>query len=295
MDLSSIHAIVLHFRAVDQTLRCLRSLRMEGIGRLVLVDNSEDAGRSVACMRVQLEALRASGLGVDLVTPSRNLGFAKAVNLGLGRALAAGASGVLLVNSDAQLEPGALLSLSRASRDTVTLPLARSRPNAPARSLLGYYQCAFALVLQKRGSGSVQYPSGCCLLFHADVVRPNLFDEDFFFYGEDVVLGRTLRSQGVRIVECPEAVIVHAGSASARNGTIFYEYHINRGHWLLASKLASNRLQRTAYIACRCASLPLRATVRALRFRSLTPWRGLVAATLDVMKGRRRSFTPPVS
>jgi len=293
MKLSNIYAIVLHFRFADQTLCCLRSIQAERLEHLILVDNSEDGGKSLCSMRAQLEVLRTNGLRFQLITPSKNLGFAAAVNLGLGRAVASGASGVLIVNSDAQLEAGALCAMTHImGAAAVAMPWFRSRPNEPARSLFGYYQRAFALVLRSRCKGSVEYPSGCCLLLRSDVIRPDLFDEDFFFYGEDVALGYALKAQGIRVVECPTAVVTHTGSGSAKNGSMFYEYHINRGHWLLAAKLAAGPLQRIIYIACRSASLPFRATVRSLRFRSLVPWRGLVAATLDVVRGRCRSFTP---
>jgi hypothetical protein len=75
---------------------------------------------------------------------------------------------------------------------------------------------------------------------------------------------------------------------------MFYEYHINRSHWLLARKLARNPLERFVFVAARCITLPLRALIRSLRFRSLMAWRGLFAATADVLRGRCQSFTPPV-
>ncbi|OZB61409.1 MAG: hypothetical protein B7X31_10755, partial [Thiomonas sp. 13-66-29] len=136
-------------------------------------------------------------------------------------------------------------------------------------------------------------PSGCCLLIRADQVRPDLFDKDFFFYGEDVMLGFDLARRGVSVAECKEATVIHAGSASAKNGSMFYEYHMVRAHWLLARKLARNGFERNLFVAARCVTMPLRACVRSVRGRSLTPWRGLFAATADVLRGRCRSFTPP--
>lgn len=296
MDRRDIVAVVLHFRDAGRTLACARSLQAEALRQLVLVDNSEDGGRSLATMRAPLEELAAQGLHTQTLSPGRNLGFARAVNIGVAQALAGDAPGVLLINSDARLEPGALNSLIRGLDDAaIAVPVARARPGSATVSLFGFYQRAFALVIRQRRPGSLRYPSGCCLLLRAAVARPPLFDEAFFFYGEDVMLGHSLQTRGIGVVECTDAVIVHEGSGSARNGSMFYEYHMNRGHWLLAGKLASNQLQHAGYIACRCLSLPLRALVRSLRFRSLTPWHGLLAATLDVMKGRCRSFTPPAS
>ena len=109
------------------------------------------------------------------------------------------------------------------------------------------------------------------------------------------MLGFTLARRGVKMAECAEATAIHAGSASAKNGSMFYEYHMARAHWLLASKLANNGFERRLFILGRCLSLPLRAFVRSVRGRTLMPWRGLFAATADVLRERCRSFTPPAS
>ncbi|MDE1887200.1 MAG: glycosyltransferase [Gammaproteobacteria bacterium] len=295
VDAMPVVGLTLHFRTPAQTLSCLRSLHIEGIRHAVVVDNSEDGGKSLATMQAHMDELKASGLRIDVVTSERNLGFAQGVNAGLTRAVATRASSVLLINSDARLERGALEALVRGlSNADVTIPLVRPQLGAPASSLFGFYQRMFALVLRKYQPGCLRYPSGCCLLLRAEMAQSPLFDKDFFFYGEDVMLGCNLHARGVDVVECPSAVIVHAGSGSAKNGSLFYEYHLNRGHWLLARKLAKNRFETVVFLAARCVTLPLRAIVRSIRFRSLVSWKGLIAATIDVVRGRCRSFTPPV-
>lgn len=294
IDSSQIVGVVLHFRTAARTLACLRSLVAEGSRTIVLVDNSEDGGASLSAMREELACLRAQGVRVEVLTPAQNLGFAKGVNTGLACAMDCGAKAILLINSDASFEQGSLANLLGGIEDAeISLPRVRSTRDSPTTGLFGFYQSATAILAHEMRLGCVQYPSGCCLLLRAEIAQPPFLDEDFFFYGEDVMLGRVAMSRGLHIVECPQAVVVHAGSGSAKNGSMFYEYHINRGHWLLARKLASNRFQAFVYVACRCLALPARTLVRSVRLRSLTPWRGLLVATFDVMKGRCRSFTPP--
>lgn len=293
----NVVGLVLHFRTEKQTMDCVRSLFDEGVRIVVIVDNSEDEGRSVARMRPALERLSEIGLVFEIVSCGRNLGFARGVNAGLMRVSAYRADAVLLINSDARLEPGSLVSLLRAlDRAPLAIPRVRGAVGTVAGSLSGRYHRALGLQF---GPGSstrcVHYPSGCCLMIRADMARAPLLDEDFFFYGEDVQLGHQLSSKGIGFAECSEAVVIHAGAGSARNGSPFYEYHINRGHWLLAAKLAGGPLERALYIALRCVTLPLRASIRCVRFRSLTPWRGLVAASTDLIKGRRRDLTPPAT
>lgn len=296
LERSQVLGLVLHFRTPQRTLDCLQSLVREGIRAVVLVDNSEDGGASLNSMSEELQRLRAAGMGLDIVSPDRNLGFAKGVNTGLARALASGAKAILLINSDARLGPGSLEQLLQEfDHSSIRIPRVREASNAPSMPLLHFYHCATALLLKRAWHGCLRFPSGCCMLIPAPLAGPRFLDEDFFFYGEDVMLGRQLRDHGVSVRECPGAVVFHAGAASARRGSLFYEYHVNRGHLLLARKLAPGRSKRIVYIACRCITLPMRASLRSMRFRSLLPWRGLITATADVAKGRCRSLTPPAA
>ena len=286
--------LVLHFRTPERTLTCLRSLADDGIGEVVLVDNSEDAGRSIEAMQSGLARLADAGLRVEVLQPARNLGFAAGVGMGLEHVSRNQRASVLLLNSDAMLERGALAAMINSLRDAACIALpARSSSGASPSPSIVFYQRLLALYLRRSSAGALRYPSGCCLLIRADQVRPDLFDKDFFFYGEDVMLGFDLARRGVSVAECKEATVIHAGSASAKNGSMFYEYHMVRAHWLLARKLARNGFERNLFVAARCVTMPLRACVRSVRGRSLTPWRGLFAATADVLRGRCRSFTPP--
>ena len=287
--------LVLHFRTPERTLACLHSLADEGIGKAFLVDNSEDEGRSVKAMVAGFAQLETVGLQVDVLQPQRNLGFGAGVAAGIRHLLRTQRTHLLLINSDAMLERGALLRmLELLPLHGVIVPRLTPRSGRQGYSAFMYYQRLTALlILRAPRDGSVAIPSGCCLLIRQDQVRPDLFDTDFFFYGEDIMLGFDLARRGVRVADCTEATVIHAGSASAKNGSMFYEYHMARAHWLLASKLANNGFERGLFMAGRCLTLPLRACVRSVRGRSLTPWRGLFAATVDVLRGRCRSFTPP--
>lgn len=297
IETTEVAGLVLHFRTETQTLGCVKSMVDEGVRAIVIVDNSEDEGRSLACVRDALDSLRLIGLALEIVTAARNLGFAGGVNAGLVRVADFRPSAVLLINSDARMTSGCLSSLLRMlDCAPLVFPRVREDEGANESSLLGFYHRPSALLTRSRFSRAcLPYPSGCCLLIRADLAAAPMLNEDFFFYGEDVEFGHRLHGKNIDFAECPEAVIIHSGSGSARNGSLFYEYHINRGHWLLAGKLAGRPRDRIFYIALRCITLPLRASIRCLRFRSFTPWRGFLAATMDVLKGRCRDLTPPAA
>lgn len=293
-DNLDVVALVLHFRTPQATLACLGALRAEGVLRAVVVDNSEDGGRSVATMASGVASLEAAGLAIEWLSPGRNLGFAAGVNLGLRHIRLQRRCPVLLINSDARLAEGSMQKLMVGLRDVelVVPTVIEESPQHNRRSLMGYYHRAFALYLRRAHVGAVEYPSGCCLLVGADVDPVGLFDEDFFFYGEDVMLGINLARRGLRAAWAQDALAVHATSTSARNGSLFYEYHMVRGHWLLARKLARNRLQWVVFLLARCCLLPARALLRSVRWQSFRPWLGLWMATVDVMRARCRDLTP---
>lgn len=294
-DTTPITGLVLHFRTPEKTLACLNSLQREGVCKAVVVDNSEDGGRSIAAMRDELGALRNAGLDVEVLNPGRNLGFAAGVNTGLAHLAAAQFCHVLLINSDARLAPGALDQMCLALQTAPVVAPRIAQGNQSPTSPFAYYDRLLGLITNSPAVMPLRYASGCCLLIHANQARLPLFDQDFFFYGEDVMLGFTTEQNHLAERECPQAIAIHATSSSAQNGSIFYEYHINRSHWLLVRKLARNPLEQFMFVAARCITLPLRALVRSLRFRSLVAWRGLFEATTDVLRGRCRSFTPPSS
>jgi len=289
-----IIGLILHFRTPDQTLNCLWSMQREKIRTAVIVDNSMDGGSSVSTMRDGIEALKNDGLKVQIISPGKNLGFAKGVNLGISHISKLDTKALLIINSDAELKEGSLKHLLLGLKtSSISIPQVKPQDFNSSLSLFGFYQKATALTFSKHRLGCVRYPSGCCLLFRMDVLRTSLFDEDFFFYGEDVMLGYALRNSRVTITECIEAKISHRGSGSAQNGSIFYEYHINRAHWLLANKLARNKLEFIIFVFLRCLILPLRALKRSAQRKSLLPWRGFTRATTDILKGKFQDLTPP--
>lgn len=269
---SDVVAVVLHYRTPAKTLSCLQSLQTEGLVRVLLVENSEDGGVTLEALRPGLIQLQDQGLRVEVLDEGCNLGFAAGVNLALRHIQTRKPSPVLLINSDARLEPGALQGLLAAVTQgaDIAAPLLYSCAHEPMAPVL-HYQKYLALVTQQAIWGSFPYITGACMLLAPSLLRPLLFDEDFFFYGEDVMLGATLAREGRHCVVVQEARVHHEGSGSARNGSFFYEYHINRGHWLLAQKLSQGVVHRVVAQAGRALILSFRAVLRALRAGSSVP------------------------
>lgn len=292
-----IFAVVLHFRTPEKTLTCLKSLLRESIQRCVLVDNSEDGGRSLESMRAGLDHFRELGMNILVEEPGRNLGFAAGVNLAMELICKQGSFDVLLLNSDARLLPGAADALSSAIGRglAVAVPKTRDGETFDKSMPVIYYNRWFGILSSHPLPGSFLFASGACMLISADEASVCYWDEDFFFYGEDVVFCHALHEKGKKFQMVESAEIMHEGSGSSRSGSLFYEYHINRCHLLLAKKLAENRFDLVGMSMGRALWLPCRAVVRSVRFRSVVPLKGLGMAACDTLSGRRRSLTPPPS
>ncbi len=268
--------LLLNYRDAVRSNSCINSLRAQGVAGVVVVDNSADGGASAADVATSF----AQHPDVVVHISPRNLGFAAGVNLGIQRCRELRPDcRVLLINNDALLLDGALEKLGAALDQSPQHKLAfadidqHGRVTGPA-----YYQRITGLLTTSPLPGSFSHASGCCLLIDSARVERQLFDEDFFMYGEDCELGWRYRLQPDAIVHVPETLVFHEGTASSGLGSAFYEERMVAAHWLLAKKLSSNALDKYLLYVCRVFTLSARALLRAWRFRSLVPvkalWRG---------------------
>ena len=95
--------------------------------------------------------------------------------------------------------------------------------------------------------------------------------EEFFMYGEDVLLSWQILRKNKKAIGVENATVEHEGTGSSVHGDIFYEYQVARGHILLARKTATNMMQLILFLAGRALFLSARGVVRAARFRKIAP------------------------
>lgn len=290
--MNSTIAIVLHFRNAARSHRCIASLSTAGVGRVTIVDNSADEGTSLCELRELLTAEEASI--VSYLEPGINLGFAGGVNFALVETARPGQENVLLLNSDATISREAINSLEEALHRGAALAAPMIMEGGSLKSPTCYYHGLLGLITRHAIPFSRTYLTGACLMVRGDLAQAPLFDPSFFFFGEDVLLShRALQLRHSTAVTTGEP-IKHEGSGSSVKGSIFYEYHINRAHLLLAARLYEDRpISKAIAFACRLFSLPARATWRSLKMTSPSPLVGLALACSDVARRRVRSLTPP--
>lgn len=276
----TVCAIIINYFNADKTAWCIRSLCSEPLTSLLLVDNSGTEDEREAMTHL-VEQTRQAGpsFQINLICNDRNLGFGRAINSAIAqdRHTTGGHDYYLLMNNDAESEPGLVAGLLKAALADPQLALIAPKIIWNGNEVTYYwYQPLIGHVSRTAFPGSFRYLSGCCLLVdNALCPDGKFFDEIFFMYGEDIEL--TARAKGLRrTITCVEDLVIHhEGSGSSAHGSRFYEYHVARGHMLLATKLATSPADRLLKVTGRLFYLILRAVFRALRFRSLDPIRVL--------------------
>lgn len=281
-----ICAIVINYRNAARTETCLRSLDGQGLDTVLVVDNSADerAANELAAM-IKRQTGRID-YTLRLLNPGSNLGFARGVNLALKEAAARQCDAFLLINNDAVALSGMIARLIAALADpdmVIVAPTVADASGKPQPML--WYQRFFGLLTTRRLPGSFPYLSGCCLLVRREMLEEGkLFDEDFFMYGEDTLLGWRLACAGKKTLCLSDAFVLHDGAGSSRRGQLFYEYHMARAHVLLAMKTWRHPLEIPIMLAGKCVGLSLRALWRSLRFGNVVPLKAFFMAwrALDV-------------
>ncbi len=199
--------------------------------RVVAVDNASEDGTRAALAAFE----KVTPVPMTVIPSRENLGYTGGHNLGISKALEAGADWVLVLNADVVLDPAFLERLlseadSPARRDfgafTGKVLRAEGAGLSPTRVLdsVGIRMTRsgrhFDVAAGLPDDGRYDRPaeifgvSGCIALFRtaalADAkISTGFFDDDFFVYREDVDLAWRLRGRGWRALCVPSAVAWH--------------------------------------------------------------------------------------
>ena len=285
--------VIVNYNGGPMLQECVLSVVREGVpaSKIIVVDNGSRDG--------SIDDLERSIDGLPVIRNSCNAGFARAVNQGIERAQAetSPAEFVLLLNNDAQLEPGALRAFADGLDSLPNLAIAGGQLRYPD----GRLQSAFAplpslaeeilpLILLKLIFShrfrrktvvdkpiSVECVLGACLCVRSAILpRLGLLDEDYFFFFEEIEWCQRASRLGVDVYYLPGARVIHGQGQTANRfrGPSRVEYQ--------RSKLTFFRKTRTpaAYLVV-SAVLVLRTLINALSGAVMC------AATLFLNKGLR--------
>jgi GT2 family glycosyltransferase len=247
-----VSVVIVSFNARQALVGCLSALQRDAARVLetFVVDNASGDGSAAA--------VRESFPQVRLLENATNDGFARANNRALREARGRYA---LVLNSDAELKPGALAALvdhlERHTEVALVGPRTRNADGTiqlsfgPRLTLLGEWRqrrlvrgvrLRDPLALAEVESLAARphepdWVSGSCFLARLELLRGvGCFDEAFFLYEEDADLCLRLRAAGHRVAFTPAAEVVHhlGESMSAAPGLARAEY--DRSHLLYYRK-----------------------------------------------------------
>ena len=222
----TVAAVVLSWNRRDDTLACLRSLSAVTEPELltILVDNGSEDGTE--------EAVRAEFPAVAVVQTGANLGYAAGNNAGLRLALERGASHVLVLNNDVEVEPGAIGALvAEAGRRPDAGALCSKILFAEPPDLIWFAGATFdprsGYNGRQRGYREHDGPrfeavtetdracGAAMLVPRAVLEQVGLFDAELFLYAEDTDWSLRARAAGFRHYVVPASRVRHKVSASS--------------------------------------------------------------------------------
>jgi GT2 family glycosyltransferase len=248
-----VYAIVLNWNNYSDTRECIESIRSSShpIAQIVLVDNASRDG-----LIEQLQGDYAEDVIVHIIQNKANYGFARGVNVGIRYALARGAEFVFLLNNDAVIDRRCIQVLVSSLETNATAGIAGPRVFYHAEpDRIWHGSGYFSLIktgvvnpeknrLQTSSAGGIQgiqkasFLTGCAMLIRSQVFeKVGLFDEDFFFYGEDVDFCLRVTRAGFELLYVPQAKSWHKIGNVARDRTSpFVMYHLARSRLLVLRK-----------------------------------------------------------
>lgn len=224
----SVWIVVPTWNGREQVCACLPTIARQtyaGPLHTVVVDNGSSDGTA--------DAIAAGWPGVEVVSFPEQLGFSRACNTGVTRALEAGADYVCLVNDDTLLDPALierLVEAAEARPDAALLNPLICYADRPATvwacgnrlSLWsgvggGCHPGESAAAVEAGGVRAVDAATGCILLARASAVRAvGLLPDGFFAYYEDADWSLRMTRAGFAILAVPAARALHKVSADTQ-------------------------------------------------------------------------------
>ncbi len=224
--------VIVNYNGGTMLTDCALSAVREGVpaAQIILVDNgSQDDS---------LENVLRAFDGLTIIRNNCNAGFARAVNMGIERAVAPQSPSdfVLLLNNDAQLDPGALQAFADGFDALPNLAIAGGQlryPDgrlqsafAPLPSLAEEMLPRFLLKLisphRFRRTTVDQKPMpaecvlGACFCVRRSVLpKLGLLDEDYFFFFEEIEWCQRAHRMGTDVYYLPQARAIHTQGQTA--------------------------------------------------------------------------------
>ncbi len=205
-----ISIIILNYNGRQYLKDCFKSLKKQIYQpiELIMIDNGSSDG--------SVEYVRENFSDIRIIQNNKNYGFAEGNNIGVKSAKG---EYVVLLNNDVTVPNNWLTELYETVKcgavigDSMIqnqgMPDGFYEKNGTLNILGHNIPCVFSDLAK------TFYASGCSMIFNKDLVGIP-FDPDYFAYQEDVYLGWKVRLQGGEIKHCPESIVNHLSSKTAK-------------------------------------------------------------------------------
>lgn len=228
----SVAVVVLNYNGRRHLQTCFNALMEldypQDAVNFVLVDNASTDG-TVSFMREVFPQ-------VEIIENEDNLGFTGGNNVGIRWAIDRGARYVALVNNDTRVNTAWLHALVSTAEGNEDAALCGGRILTWDGSHIEFSGSVFFKETSAGGYtdepdtgqydqvAPAAYACGASMLIRTSALeRTGLFDEDFFFYHEDVDLSLRAWIAGYRVLYVPDSVVHHRRGGSSK-GTSFRDY-----------------------------------------------------------------------
>jgi len=251
--MSNISAVIVNYNAGSILTAAVKSLlKSDSVAEVIVVDNYS-ADNSLETV----EKLAGSQSQLKCIRNDKNLGFAKACNIGV--VAAQGNDYLLFLNPDCLPDEDALEKLLLCMQSSQNIGMAgplvlnpdgteqpggRRAVPTPWRSfvrIFGFFNLRqryprlfsdFLLHQQPLPGGPVEVEaiSGSCMLVSRDALKDvGSLDEGYFLHCEDLDWCMRFRQRGWRIMFVPDAHVVHHKGTCSKSRPIFVEWHKHKG------------------------------------------------------------------
>ncbi len=215
MNNPNVYVIVVTYNGMRWLDRCFGSIAASELPvKTIVLDNGSTDGT--------VEALRERYPGVELIETGANLGFGRANNMGIRRAMDAGCDYVYLLNQDAWIDPDTIGRLVGIQQDNpeyfilspIQLTGDRDRPDPNFLKQSRERKCPGYLKDVERGEVKPLYPTTFVMAAHWLLPRKSLetiggFAPVFPHSGEDNNYFHRLIYHGYKGGICPGIYAVH--------------------------------------------------------------------------------------
>ncbi len=210
---------------------------------------------------------------VDFIKQKNNLGFTGGYNEGIKKALAWGATWILLLNNDVLVKEDfiqkLLLASAKKPKGGIFSPLIYFAPGYEfhkdryrkkdlgnviwyAGGQMDWDNClASHRGVDQVDKGqfkkieTVDYATGCAMFVKRSVFeKAGLLDDKYFLYYEDNEFSQRIKEKGFMIYFVPQSKIWHLNAGSSKSGSDLHTYYLTRNRLLFAQKYCSGRTKR---------------------------------------------------